>query len=67
MFLLLYYQNQKFFHSCCTRVVRVALVSHLCRTRIVCISLMLLLYCLCRISVARVAFVSLVSGTRVVN
>ena len=43
----------KNFHSCRTRVVRVALVSHTSRTRVA--------------RVPRVALVSLVSGARVVN
>ena len=43
----------KIFHSCRTRVVRLALVWHSCRQ--------------CSTCVARVALVSLVSGIRVVN
>ena len=54
----------KLFHSCHTRLVRVAFVSQSCRscsTRVALVSHSCLTY------VASVAFVSLVSGTRVVN
>ena len=70
----------KIFHSRCTRVVCVALVSHscrlcltraalvfvqhLCRTRVACVSLVLHSCC---IRVASVTTLSLVFGTRVVN
>ena len=71
----------KILYTCCTRVVRVALVSHSCRqcsTRVALVShtcrsclthvaLVLLVSHLCCIRVTRVTLVSLVSGTRVVN
>ena len=71
----------RIFHSCRTRVVRVALVLHLrpqCSTRVAlvshschscltCVSLVLLVLHSCCISVVHVALVSLVSGTGVVN
>ena len=61
------YQNQKFSlvsHSCRSRSTRVALVTHSCRTCVTIVSLVLHSDC---IHVARVAFVSLESDTRVVN
>ena len=74
------YQNQNFSlvshpcRSCSTHialvshcVVRVALVSHLFGIRVARVSLVLHSCCQCRIRVACVALVSLVSGTRVVN
>ena len=71
----------KFFHSCLTRVVRVALLSpschqyntrvtlvlHLCHTPVTRVSLVWLVLHSCCIPVARVTLVLLVSGTRVVN
>ena len=57
----------KSIHSCRTRVVRVALISRLCRIRVTRISLVLLVLHSCCIRVTRVTLVSLVSGTRVVN
>ena len=57
----------KFFHSCCTRVVRVALVLHSCRSCSTRVALVLLVLYSCCIRVARVALVLLVSGTPVVN
>ena len=66
MFLPVSLSNQ-IFHSCRTRVVCVALVSHLCCTRVARVSLVSLVLHSCSIRVARVVLVSLVSGTRVVN
>ena len=57
----------KIFHSCRTRVVRVALVSHPCRSCLTCVTLVLLVPYSCCICVVCVALVSLLSGTRVVN
>ena len=65
-FYLCRYQNQ-IFHSCRTRVVPVALVSHSCRSCLTLIALVSLASHSCCIRVACVALVSLVSGTRVVN
>ena len=59
--------KSKGYHSCHTCVDRVALVSHLCCTCVAHVSLVLHLCRSCRISVARAALVSLVSGTCVVN
>ena len=54
------YQNQKFF-------IRVALVSFVQHSGCTCVAFVLLVSLSCRIRVTSVAFVSLVSGTRVVN
>ena len=51
-------------HSCCTRIVCVALVSYLCCARVARVSIASYLCC---IRVVRIALVSLVSGTRLVN
>ena len=54
----------KVFYLCHTRVIRVALMSHSCSTRVSCVSIVLHS---CHSYHTRVAFVSLVPGTCVVN
>ena len=56
----------KIFHLCFARVVRVALVLHLCSTRVTRVSLVSLVSHSCHICVAHVTLVSLVFGTPVV-
>ena len=54
-------------HSCRTSVTLVSLVSHLCYTCVASVALVLHSSRSCRTRLARVALVSLVSGTHIVN
>ena len=81
MFLLVQLSKSKFFHSCSTHVVRVALVLHLCHSCSSGVAHVLHSYCLCltrialvsllshscRIRAALVVLVLLASGARVIN